>query len=92
MIIDAIVLINRVVLIIQARVGSTRLPGKSLMDLAGKPLVARLLERVKRCKNIDEIVLAGIGAGELFRLLPGVAGTGSKTRASGPWSPSPSIG
>ena len=49
---------DRVVLITQARVGSTRLPGKSLMDLAGKPLVARLLERVKRCKNIDEIVLA----------------------------------
>lgn len=38
--------------------GSTRLPGKSLMDLAGAPLVGRILERVKRCRRIDEIVLA----------------------------------
>ena len=49
---------KRVVLILQARMGSQRLPGKSLMDLAGAPLVGRILERVKRCKNIDEIVLA----------------------------------
>ena len=45
-------------LIIQARMGSTRLPGKSLMDLAGAPLVGRMLERVKRCSAPDEIVLA----------------------------------
>ena len=38
--------------------GSTRLPGKSMMDLAGASLVFRLLERVKRCKNLDDIVLA----------------------------------
>ncbi len=49
---------DKVVLIIQARMGSSRLPKKSLLDLAGKPLVGRLIERVKRCKNIDEIVLA----------------------------------
>jgi len=47
-----------VVLIIQARMGSTRLPGKSMMDLAGTPLVGRILERVKRCQKIDDIVLA----------------------------------
>ncbi len=49
---------KRVVLIIQARMGSSRLPGKSMMDLAGAPLVGRILERVKRCKRLDEIVLA----------------------------------
>ena len=49
---------KRVVLVIQARMGSTRLPGKSLMDLAGEPLVGRILERVKRCRRLDEIVLA----------------------------------
>ena len=49
---------KRVVLIIQARMGSTRLPGKSLMDLAGAPLVGRILERVKRCTHLDDIVLA----------------------------------
>jgi spore coat polysaccharide biosynthesis protein SpsF len=49
---------DRVILIVQARIGSTRLPGKSLMDLAGEPLVGRVLERVLRCNNIDDIVLA----------------------------------
>jgi spore coat polysaccharide biosynthesis protein SpsF len=49
---------QRIVLIIQARMGSTRLPGKSMMDLAGAPLVGRILERVKRCRALDEIVLA----------------------------------
>lgn len=49
---------KRVVLIIQARMGSSRLPGKSMMDLAGAPLVGRILERVKRCKRLDDIVLA----------------------------------
>ncbi|MES2510123.1 MAG: hypothetical protein V4625_09345 [Pseudomonadota bacterium] len=49
---------KRVVLIIQARMGSERLPGKSMMDLAGAPLVGRILERVKRCTRLDEIVLA----------------------------------
>jgi spore coat polysaccharide biosynthesis protein SpsF len=49
---------GRVVLILQARMGSTRLPGKSMMPLAGKPLLARILERVQRAKEIDEIVLA----------------------------------
>lgn len=48
----------RVVLIIQARMGSSRLPGKSMMDLAGAPLVGRILERVKRCTRLDDIVLA----------------------------------
>lgn len=49
---------KRVVLIIQARMGSTRLPGKSMMDLAGAPLVGRILERVKRCTQLDDVVLA----------------------------------
>lgn len=48
----------RVVLILQARMGSSRLSGKSMMDLAGAPLVGRVIERVKRGKRVDEIVLA----------------------------------
>jgi spore coat polysaccharide biosynthesis protein SpsF len=48
----------KVVLIIQARMSSTRLPGKSMMLLAGKPLVFRMVERLKKCKKIDEIVIA----------------------------------
>ena len=49
---------HRTALIIQARMGSSRLPGKSMMELHGEPLVGRILERVKRCQKIDEIVLA----------------------------------
>jgi spore coat polysaccharide biosynthesis protein SpsF len=49
---------KRVVLIIQARMGSSRLPGKSMMDMAGAPLVGRILERVKRCERLHDIVLA----------------------------------
>ena len=49
---------NKVVLIIQARMSSTRLPGKSMLPLAGKPLVYRMVERLKKCKKIDEIVIA----------------------------------
>lgn len=49
---------EKVVLIIQARMGSSRLPGKSMMPLAGRPLVARILERVQRCRRLDEIILA----------------------------------
>jgi spore coat polysaccharide biosynthesis protein SpsF len=48
----------KVVLIIQARMSSTRLPGKSMMPLADKPLVYRMVERLKNCKKVDEIVIA----------------------------------
>lgn len=48
----------RVVGIIQARMGSKRLPGKSMADLAGRPLVWHVIERVKRSRTLDDIVLA----------------------------------
>jgi spore coat polysaccharide biosynthesis protein SpsF len=48
---------NRVV-VVQARMTSTRLPGKVLLDLAGRPMLERQLERLKRCARADEIVLA----------------------------------
>jgi spore coat polysaccharide biosynthesis protein SpsF len=49
---------QKVVAIIQARMGSTRLPGKSLMDLAGESLIYRVLERIKEANGINQIVLA----------------------------------
>ena len=49
---------GKIVLIMQARMGSTRLPGKSMMPLAGEPLLQRIIERVKRCRKVDTIVLA----------------------------------
>ncbi len=48
----------KVAVIVQARLGSTRLPGKMLKDLCGKPVLLRCLDRVKVCKEIDEIVVA----------------------------------
>lgn len=38
--------------------GSHRLPGKSMMELCGEPLVYRIIERIKRCSKLDEIILA----------------------------------
>jgi spore coat polysaccharide biosynthesis protein SpsF len=46
------------VIVVQARMTSTRLPGKVLMDLAGRPLLERELERLERCQRADEVVLA----------------------------------
>jgi spore coat polysaccharide biosynthesis protein SpsF len=50
--------IGRVVIIIQARMGSTRLPGKVLMRVFDKPLLGYLIERLSRVKLVDEIVIA----------------------------------
>lgn len=44
--------------IVQARTASSRLPRKVLADLGGRPLVAFLLERLRRCDVVDAIVLA----------------------------------
>ncbi len=48
----------KVVALVQARMGSTRLPGKVLRDVAGRPLVERLLARLSRATEVDEIVVA----------------------------------
>jgi len=47
-----------VVSITQARMTSSRLPGKVLREVGGKPLLAWHLERIKRARLIDRVVLA----------------------------------
>lgn len=44
--------------IIQARMSSSRFPGKVLKTVLGKPLIEYLLERVRRSKEIDKIIVA----------------------------------
>jgi spore coat polysaccharide biosynthesis protein SpsF len=46
------------VVIVQARMSSTRLPGKILADLLGKPMLARQLDRLQRCREFEELVIA----------------------------------
>ena len=48
---------NRVA-IVQARMGSTRLPGKVLAPLAGRSMLAQLVSRLHRCRTLDHIVIA----------------------------------
>jgi spore coat polysaccharide biosynthesis protein SpsF len=44
--------------IVQARMGSTRLPGKALVDIAGMSMLARVIDRTRRCRLIQRIVIA----------------------------------
>ena len=44
--------------IVQARVNSTRLPAKVMLDLGGKTLIERVVETVSRSKKINEIIIA----------------------------------
>ena len=48
----------RTAAVIQARMGSERLPGKVLLDIAGKPMIDRVVERVQRCLSIDGVIVA----------------------------------
>ncbi|MHB9010497.1 MAG: cytidylyltransferase domain-containing protein [Carboxydocellales bacterium] len=49
---------SKVVCIVQARTGSTRLPGKVLRIVKGKSLLEHLVDRLQQCKKINQIVLA----------------------------------
>jgi spore coat polysaccharide biosynthesis protein SpsF len=48
----------RTIAIIQARMGSSRLPGKVLLDICGKPMLQHVLERTQRAQTLDEVVVA----------------------------------
>jgi spore coat polysaccharide biosynthesis protein SpsF len=48
----------RTVAIVQARMGSSRLPGKVLADLAGATMLARVVERLRAARTIDDVVIA----------------------------------
>ena len=48
----------KIIAVIQARMNSTRLPGKVLMPLANKPVLSHVIERLSYCRMIDKIVVA----------------------------------
>lgn len=54
--------------LIQVRMGSSRVPGKALIDLAGKPLLWHMIDRMRRVKQIKQIVIATSTSPENFVL------------------------
>jgi glutamate-1-semialdehyde aminotransferase/spore coat polysaccharide biosynthesis protein SpsF (cytidylyltransferase family) len=48
----------RIIAVVQARMSSSRFPGKMLAPLAGKPLIRWVLDRLNRCQQLDGVVLA----------------------------------
>lgn len=49
---------RRVIGIIQARMGATRLPGKTLLDIGGEPMLGRVVRRAVRAGSLDGMVVA----------------------------------
>src|SRR3990167_4081842 len=47
-----------VVAIIQARMASSRLPGKVMADICGKPMIYHVVGRTKAIRNVGEIIIA----------------------------------
>lgn len=56
----------RVGAIVQARMGSTRLPGKVMLDLAEKPVLQRVLERTSAIRGLDTVIMATDHDTELY--------------------------
>lgn len=51
-------MVPRVLAVVQARLGSTRLPGKTLMEIARRPMLAHVIERVSAIPGVKGVVLA----------------------------------
>jgi 3-deoxy-manno-octulosonate cytidylyltransferase (CMP-KDO synthetase) len=48
----------KVVVVIPARYGSTRLPGKPLVSIAGKPMIQRVFERARLAQRVNQVIVA----------------------------------
>lgn len=49
---------QKTIAIIQARMSSTRLPGKVMLPLAGSPVIWHVYNRAQKCKYVDEVIVA----------------------------------
>jgi len=75
----------RIIGLIPARLASTRLPGKVLLDIAGKPMVQHVYERARQSQYLSEVIVATDSA-EVFAAVEafgGVAAMTSPDHASG---------
>ena len=66
----------KVVVVIPARYLSTRLPGKPLLSLAGKPMIQRVYERARRAQRVDRVIVAT----DDERIVKAVEGFGGEAR------------
>jgi 3-deoxy-manno-octulosonate cytidylyltransferase (CMP-KDO synthetase) len=73
-----------IVAIIPARFASTRLPGKPLSDLHGKPLIQRVHERVRAARSLDRVLVAT----DDERIAAAVRGFGGEAVMTSPHHPS----
>ena len=73
-----------VVIIIPARLGSTRLPGKALADIGGKPMVVRVLERARMARGVERVLVATDDRG----IAEAVANAGGEARMTAAEHPS----
>jgi spore coat polysaccharide biosynthesis protein SpsF len=62
--------------LIQARMGSVRLPGKVMRPLAGRPLVWHIFDRLRRVEGVSQVVLATTAAAENDQMAAWAAGEG----------------
>jgi 3-deoxy-manno-octulosonate cytidylyltransferase (CMP-KDO synthetase) len=69
----------RIAIVIPARYGSTRLPGKPLADICGKPMIVRVLERARLARGIDRVAVATDDA----RIAAAVAAAGGEAVLTG---------
>lgn len=70
----------RVVIVIPARYGSTRLPGKPLVALAGEPMIQRVYARAKLAERADEVIVATDDE-RIVKVVEGFGGVARMTRA-----------
>jgi 3-deoxy-manno-octulosonate cytidylyltransferase (CMP-KDO synthetase) len=67
---------DRIVIVIPARYGSTRLPGKPLVALAGQPMIQRVYERARMSQRAGRVIVATDDA----RIVAAVEGFGGEAR------------
>jgi 3-deoxy-manno-octulosonate cytidylyltransferase (CMP-KDO synthetase) len=70
----------KVVVVIPARYGATRLPGKPLVLLAGKPMIQRVYERAKLSQRANQVIVATDDE-RILKVVEGFGGEARMTRA-----------